>query len=144
VIYRSDESVPAIAINCDLRLIGVRIKQMSLHDVSDLRPERFAIYHDQQQIARSADELLVLIHHEQRELSAYVNSLLGRLEMPPIASLTLSPPIDGAIWSSADLSLSDQQKAIWAWRAQQYKEQKGEITPCLFTITDILSDDPRI
>ncbi|MBD2129531.1 SAM-dependent methyltransferase [Microcoleus sp. ZQ-A2] len=93
------------------RLLGVAIQTNTIQNPAyDLRPER---YIGKQQESRSTDspaKLLARIYDNQRKLSQHIDSLFGRLELPPIASQELPSRL---VEIEPFGTLSKEQKEVW-------------------------------
>jgi hypothetical protein len=73
-----------------VRLLGVAVQTNTIQSPAyDLRPERYIGKQQESSSTDSPAKLLARIYDNQRKLSQHIDSLFGRLELPPIAGQEL-------------------------------------------------------
>ncbi|MGE0821916.1 MAG: class I SAM-dependent DNA methyltransferase [Candidatus Binatia bacterium] len=144
LLFRRKTPGQSVAISADGRLLGVTV---SLEDLRkppyDLRPEQYVQKGEEQRPVESPALLLGTIRGNQRKLLQRVDSLLGRLELAPIAGQQLPSPLLMERGKPVEPfgRLSAQQQAVWNRVRKKSKKIKDEnsayATAVLFTPDEI-------
>lgn len=94
------------------RLLGVAVQNTAIRDQAyDLRPERYIRTQTESRTIESPATLLAQIYRNQRQLAQRIDSLFGRLELPPIAIQKLPSPLKEEVKPFGKLSA--QQNRVW-------------------------------
>ncbi|WP_449420572.1 HsdM family class I SAM-dependent methyltransferase [Phormidium nigroviride] len=93
------------------RLLGVAVQTNTIPSPAyDLRPERYIGKQQESSSTDSPAKLLARIYDNQRKLSQHIDSLFGRLELPPIAGQELpSRLLEIELFGT----LSKEQQEVW-------------------------------
>jgi type I restriction enzyme M protein len=144
-LFRGESPAQAIAVSSDGRLLGTAVPISVLHSRAyDLRPEHYVKTPEETITAESPAALLAAIRRNQRTFMQHVDSLMGRLELTPVADQTLPSPLltlDGKAVEPFG-NLSNDQKKVWERvRKQVHKVRDAESsydTTLLFTPEDVM------
>lgn len=117
LLHREENGGVAFAIGPDGQLLGTLVPRATLKQNDyDLQPERYAHAEEQRGPLKPAGELLADIRKNQRRLTRRVDSLLGRLEMPPVAEGQVLAPLwldEQEALAPMLALLSDEQWTVW-------------------------------
>ncbi len=79
-----------------VKLFGVAVQTSTIQEPTyDLRPEQYIKTQEESRSTDSPAVLLTKIYRNQIELAQRINTLFGRLELPPITGQPLPPPLAG-------------------------------------------------
>jgi hypothetical protein len=144
VLFRGKALGQSVAVSSGGRLIGVSVPLDDLRKRAyDLRPDQYVQRGEEKQPIESPALLLGTIRRSQRTLLQRVDSLLGRLELAPVAGQQLPSPLLKESGKPVEPfgRLSPQQEAVWNRVRKKIKKIKDEngsyTTAVLFTPNEI-------
>jgi type I restriction enzyme M protein len=126
-LFQGREPAQAVAVTVDGRLLGATLPREQLRQRSyDLRPDQYVKRPETAQQLESPALLIGNIWQNQRQLGKQIDGLLGRLDLPPIASGKLPSPLltqqDKAIEPFG--RFSDAQRDVWKRMLKQVERVK--------------------
>lgn len=123
------------------RLLGVAVQSTAIQNQAyDLRPERYVKTQTESRSIESPTTLLARIYRNQRQLAQRIDSLFGRLELPPIATQKLPSPIKEEVKPFGKLSA--EQIKVWEKVREKTEtvidnETDNYQTAALFTLEEL-------
>lgn len=106
------------------RLLGVAVPSTTIQNQAyDLRPERYVGTQIESSSLQSPSTILARIHRNQQLLAQRIDSLFGRLELPPVATQKLPSPIFEPEFKLLE-KLNPEQTKIW----NKVREKTEQIT----------------
>jgi type I restriction enzyme M protein len=144
ILFQGSAPAQAVAVTADGRLLGATMPPEQLRQRSyDLRPDQYVKRPETARQIESPALFLGNIWQNQRKLGKHIDGLLGRLELPPIASEKLPSPLlteqDKAIEPFG--MFSDAQRDVWKRVPKQVKRvkhgQTSYVTAALFTPANV-------
>jgi len=144
ILHQDEDRARSVVVTADGYLLGVRIPQDGVSPPNyELSPLRYFAVEEDTGEAEPPATLLARIRRNQRTLLANIDSLLGHLDMAPVTSMPLPPPLWGDEHATLEpfKGLSPDQAAVW--RRVRGKVQRdvapGPELPVPFAPSDVES-----